>query len=91
MGGEEVDAAVPRHALLGLPPRGRGRVTMPVLCYGTYGITPAWAGKSGSPISALGGMRDYPRVGGEEQDFKKDCDINEGLPPRGRGRDGYSW
>ena len=38
----------------------------------TYGITPAWAGKSRDAIDGAGGGGDYPRVGGEESKSPRD-------------------
>ena len=51
------------------------------------GITPAWAGKSHEAGHARHQTRDYPRVGGEEQEKQRQNVREEGLPPRGRGRE----
>ena len=46
VGGEKVTFPVDSGLLLGSPPRGRGKVAVPVWCTVSAGITPAWAGKS---------------------------------------------
>ena len=86
MGGEESLRACSIPSLVGLPPRGRGRVDQSKLDLAVVGITPAWAGKSFQLILYLHDRTDYPRVGGEEGSRRKISTSGRGLPPRGRGR-----
>ena len=86
VGGEEACSFAPNSAILGLPPRGRGRVMGQQDNPDDTRITPAWAGKRPCVGLSSMGLSDYPRVGGEEflpypYPFPK-----KGLPPRGRGR-----
>ena len=46
VGGEKFITAVVPVAAAGSPPRGRGKVHIPVRAVSAAGITPAWAGKS---------------------------------------------
>ena len=66
MGGEESFPILTACLIQGLPPRGRGRGIVAVPSRPAFGITPAWAGKSITPIIQLFHVKDYPRVGGEE-------------------------
>ena len=87
VGGEEDDKNRGLRVLRGLPPRGRGRVRRCEMADGNTRITPAWAGKSQFVKGLLRQDRDYPRVGGEEEQLTATEYVEEGLPPRGRGRD----
>ena len=51
MGGEKMGVGCPEYILLGLPPRRRGKVSGRRHKSLVPGITPAWAGKSYSPVS----------------------------------------
>ena len=64
MGGEKQARKAQGRLRLGSPPHGRGKASF--RCYVTGGarITPAWAGKSGSPPPPLGKVQDHPRMGG---------------------------
>ena len=55
------------------------------------GITPAWAGKRVYCPKGDGPDTDYPRVGGEEPSGGVSATVQEGLPPRGRGRVARIW
>ncbi len=53
---------------------------------GVRGITPAWAGKSGSGLLFHRVWWEHPRVGGEKQHFPAVLGIILGSPPHGRGK-----
>ena len=86
MGGEEGLLSLILASRLGLPPRGRGRVSVIRVLLSRRGITPAWAGKRAGRARGRPGRRDYPRVGGEETGVQDFMNAKKGLPPRGRGR-----
>ena len=86
VGGEEMSTSRRATPVMGLPPRGRGRACCSAPVAEGSRITPAWAGKSHPPAARLSRTADYPRVGGEEPGDSFKCDVNVGLPPRGRGR-----
>ena len=73
--------------LAGSPPRVRGKVAREMSGQGSFGITPACAGKStgkhSSPIIA----RDHPRVCGEKLHCRLGSGCFLGSPPRVRGKD----
>ena len=50
------------------------------------GITPAWAGKRRLPPCRLVIFGDHPRVGGEKSNELFVVPIEQGSPPRGRGK-----
>ena len=68
VGGEEKVDSDKDSSNLGLPPRGRGRGQVDGLGVLAERITPAWAGKRRGYRGARRHSRDYPRVGGEEDD-----------------------
>ena len=70
----------------GSPPRGRGKAFDRQQSAGRRRITPAWAGKS--EICTRVGMHeeDHPRVGGEKDNAEFREKIDQGSPPRGRGK-----
>ena len=75
---------------MGSPPRGRGKVQSSFLLPDIYGITPAWAGKSGLRRFPCTGHGDHPRVGGEKATAQSGSGSARGSPPRGRGKDDAS-
>ena len=87
MGGEEKPIVLWLFFLTGLPPRGRGRDNLYLETFYFFGITPAWAGKRSIPPDGKQPYHNYPRVGGEEVHLRNGRRGQEGLPPRGRGRD----
>ena len=89
MGGEEIPNAEGVHRVKGLPPRGRGRVSEYFNSLPSNRITPAWAGKRATKASNAQSIADYPRVGGEEPSGGVSATVQDGLPPRGRGRAYY--
>ena len=87
MGGEKILPASKQVPRLGSPPRGRGKDGFCIDFLGLSGITPAWAGKSGSLRCCLTLSRDHPRVGGEKVTPIIKYHASSGSPPRGRGKD----
>ena len=87
VGGEKLVYVRQGHALLGSPPRGRGKGTEAAVT-GWHGrITPAWAGKRLRAELVQNEVQDHPRVGGEKI-TRADCLLpSGGSPPRGRGKD----
>ena len=72
--------------LRGSPPRMRGKVLVAVDAGRTFGITPAYAGKS-VHVPGIGVFfRDHPRVCGEKFIFNEYLHIFQGSPPRMRGK-----
>ena len=58
----------------GSPPRVRGKVTVPLICRVSVGITPACAGKSSITSFRLPLYQDHPRVCGEKS-FCSSCPV----------------
>lgn len=80
---DRLDYYVPQ----GSPPRMRGKVVKEVTGQTATRITPAYAGKSSSRGVRTCFEKDHPRVCGEK--IYKDCKhtLEEGSPPRMRGKD----
>ena len=72
---------------MGSPPRGRGKVPVPVFLAFFPGITPAWAGKSSWTKAISTRTLDHPRVGGEKISMSSTVFFWQGSPPHGRGKD----
>ena len=70
----------------GSPPRMRGKVPECRNGGEDYGITPAYAGKSGAAVGRLAVVRDHPRVCGEKPDGLRSTSGFPGSPPRMRGK-----
>ena len=87
MRGEESVSASETPNTPGSPPRARGRALHVITSFSNFRITPACAGKSYVVHLALLGLRDHPRVRGEETSFEALPEIVVGSPPRARGRD----
>ena len=86
VGGEKQvpPAAIGCHS--GSPPRRRGKAGCGHTARDGHGITPAWAGKSGS-IHGFGSLtQDHPRMGGEKCTGKGEKGEAAGSPPRWRGK-----
>ena len=86
MGGEKIFGLLVLLALLGSPPRGRGKGTTPNAVLKQAGITPAWAGKSFVICQLVPLEGDHPRVGGEKLQQGPPAASGQGSPPRGRGK-----
>ena len=85
--GEKTLMRLVRFAVLGSPPRMRGKAmffTAPAML---PRITPAYAGKSCSPYLWQTGRRDHPRVCGEKWYNAAQSWQQMGSPPRMRGKD----
>ena len=70
----------------GSPPRMRGKAVRPDRKGHGQGITPAYAGKSGSPGRPCSRGWDHPRVCGEKPFSQLDSTVPPGSPPRVRGK-----
>ena len=86
MGGEKIKNSRSGTNKEGSPPRGRGKGRLPGHLLNQIGITPAWAGKSGSLWSCCMLLWDHPRVGGEKHKEESSVMELQGSPPRGRGK-----
>ena len=71
----------------GSPSRVRGKGTAPRPCSAARGITPACAGKSFFMALRHRTGRDHPRVCGEKQEGETRKSVEEGSPPRVRGKE----
>ena len=90
VGGEKSLILATRTALMGSPPRGRGKGDTNYKIPRFFGITPAWAGKSFCRHSHVIQNADHPRVGGEKTKGGGPEKSGLGSPPRGRGKVGHS-
>ena len=86
MGGEKWRYCCAALAVLGSPPRGRGKVGAALLHPLAVGITPAWAGKSLGLVRVTLRDRDHPRIGGEKAYRQTVPGLGLGSPPRRRGK-----
>ena len=75
-----------RFAVLGSPPRMRGKDDFVKLFSLNGGITPAYAGKSCSTYFCIPAGWDHPRVCGEKSGLGTRTFSNPGSPPRMRGK-----
>ena len=71
----------------GSPPRMRGKGLERQAASGQGGITPAYAGKRMQLDAGVLLKRDHPRVCGEKQIIDPSGSLNQGSPPRMRGKD----
>ena len=84
--GEKSTSEAQKSSDMGSPPRMRGKDADPHTKLRRYGITPAYAGKSGRTVLISFLLEDHPRVCGEKEDMKK-AGLNPiGSPPRVRGK-----
>ena len=86
MGGEKKTYRGKSWGLKGSPPRGRGKVSISIFSLICDRITPAWAGKSQQWPHMCGRSWDHPRVGGEKLGLGRGELVEQGSPPRGRGK-----
>ena len=86
MGGDGSAQTIHATHAKGSPPRGRGRspARRPQRC--RPGLTPAWAGTVSTTRSSCGCPRAHPRVGGDGGVLGGEVQVEQGSPPRGRGR-----
>ena len=85
--GEKNTPARPHTSRMGSPPRMRGKVFFKTFCERTFGITPAYAGKSDTLHNLPAGQWDHPRVCGEKLLATFAPAQRLGSPPRMRGKD----
>ena len=71
---------------MGSPPRMRGKAVMPSTRMSAARITPAYAGKRRWLKILDQRIRDHPRVCGEKFNGMTDDELQEGSPPRMRGK-----
>ena len=74
---------------LGLSPRGRGKLGVPIAYSKRRGSIPAWAGETRLQRSISTRWRVYPRVGGGNPNAGMVAECARGLSPRGRGKPVY--
>ena len=86
MCGEKMMKAGSNCAMLGSPPRMRGKVHCSSARTAAAGITPAYAGKSSEHTQRSGTSGDHPRVCGEKFLSTKVVTPEAGSPPRMRGK-----
>ena len=86
MGGEKHHSPQAVAPFPGSPPRGRGKGATPSSGQKAHRITPAWAGKRDGAAPTGGPPRDHPRVGGEKPKEQRGDIVQQGSPPRGRGK-----
>ena len=72
--------------LWGSPPRMRGKDTTEAISRALSGITPAYAGKSVLFATRIAPKKDHPRVCGEKCGLYLADFLQEGSPPRMRGK-----
>ena len=88
--GEKMMKAGSNCAMLGLPPRMRGKVSSSPVAPMILGITPAYAGKSGTNCREKSSRKDHPRVCGEKIRAYVKIWNEWGSPPRMRGKATFS-
>ena len=71
---------------MGSPPRMRGKEDKKEPLCGSFGITPAYAGKSDAACIHGAVVGDHPRVCGEKRLFPLAAQRSAGSPPRMRGK-----
>ena len=71
----------------GSPPRMRGKGRTSIIPHPQGGITPAYAGKSGTGSGPAPGPKDHPRVCGEKPASTLAPMSWKGSPPRMRGKE----
>ena len=86
VGGEKAFCYSVVDAIVGSPPRGRGKDVQPGSPGIAVGITPAWAGKRLFDDERSDEPWDHPRVGGEKYSANSSGAMPSGLPPRRRGK-----
>ena len=84
--GEKSEMSLNLSALMGSPPRMRGKDLSAIVSPPYVGITPAYAGKRNSFTKSFEEHGDHPRVCGEKFDLDCTCVTELGSPPRMRGK-----
>ena len=75
----------PPNNLKGSPPRVRGTAHVGMYAPSSSRITPACAGNSYGEPAGLFGIKDHPRVCGEQDGYQEMTTEQKGSPPRVRG------
>ena len=86
VGGGNRAAEHNRKVAEGLSPRGRGKPRLGISAFESPRSIPAWAGETHSRPCRLESPSVYPRVGGGNSPFLRNCGRSRGLSPRGRGK-----
>ena len=90
MCGEKTGAIEKPSSGMGSPPRVRGKVKLLFLAVNPLRITPACAGKRERVIIWQCFAWDHPRVCGEKLQAEQAATIQQGSPPRVRGKVGLT-
>ena len=88
MCGEKAPNVIQSIADYGSPPRVRGKAMQFMQRVKQLGITPACAGKRCSALLPAGAAQDHPRVCGEKSIRFTHDELQQGSPPRVRGKVG---
>ena len=89
MRGEKRAIFFTSSAVMGSPPRARGKVSIKFAVVDDIRITPACAGKRHHGKNHHCGTKDHPRVRGEKTGASATLTADQGSPPRARGK-GYT-
>ena len=84
--GEKLISAISCLLVVGSPPRMRGKAWASTGARPLWGITPAYAGKRDCQGSGPPASRDHPRVCGEKGSCLWASEVEQGSPPRMRGK-----
>ena len=85
--GEKHEPPCAQGLTVGSPPRMRGKGSYTQMAFAGPGITPAYAGKSGTTRRKAGNKWDHPRVCGEKGFLSTRRNLPSGSPPRMRGKE----
>ena len=88
VGGENRDDDIRVGHEVGSSPRGRGKLRSRRLAAMSFGLIPAWAGKTVGRGRGRAERGAHPRVGGENVLEEIGGDVERGSSPRGRGKPG---
>ena len=87
MCGEKISMEILVPYISGSPPHVRGKDAVKRHSARGFGITPAYAGKSYLIGTGLSDTKDHPRVCGEKTVLDLSRLVEQGSPPRMRGKD----
>ena len=90
MRGEKRAIFFTSSAVMGSPPRARGKVSIKFAVVDDIRITPACAGKRHHGKNHHCGTKDHPRVRGEKTGASATLTADQGSPPRARGKVGMA-
>ena len=86
VGGGNEGMTPPGRSVMGLSPRGRGKLVFHAHRHGRDGSIPAWAGETHGREPTISSSEVYPRVGGGNVRLQDRDQLSDGLSPRGRGK-----